>query len=271
MSNATETAIEQRTYGAILESQVNQGLVELRRDTVGLLSSGLAAGLEIGFSLFLMATMLTAVGDEIPAGVVRVLLANMYTVGFIFVILGRSELFTEHTSLAVFPVLQGRAGVGSLARLWTLIFLSNIAGAVIFAALAVLIGPPLGAIEPAAFGKIGRQLVEHTWWVILLSALLAGWLMGLLSWLVSATRDTIGLLFVVWLVTASIGFGHMHHAIAGSVEVLAAVFAGEGVTLGDYGHFILWTTIGNGLGGVIFVSLIKYCHARTRPCGPGGI
>lgn len=271
MPNTTNAVDEQRTYGAILKSQVDQGLIELRRDTTGLLFSGFSAGLEIGFSLFLMAAMLTAVEGQLPSGIVRVLLANMYTVGFIFVILGRSELFTEHTSLAVFPVLQGAAGIGPLGRLWTLIFLSNIAGATVFAGLAVAIGPPLGVIEPWAFGSIAHDLAAHPWWVILLSALLAGWLMGLLSWLVSATRDTIGLLFVVWLVAGAIGFGQMHHAIAGTVEVLAGVFAGRGATLGDYGHFILWATIGNGLGGVIFVSLIKYCHARSRPRWPGGL
>jgi formate/nitrite transporter FocA (FNT family) len=41
--------------------------------------------------------------------------------GFLFVILGRSELFTEHTTLAVLPVLDGRASLRQLGRLWGLI------------------------------------------------------------------------------------------------------------------------------------------------------
>lgn len=251
----------QKTSGEILTAEIAQGLQELRRNAIGLTLSGLSAGLDIGFSLFLMAAMLTAVGGQLPDGVVHILLANMYAVGFIFVVLGRSELFTEHTSLAVFPVLSGDASVAALARLWSLVYVSNIVGATAFAGLVVVVGPKLGVAEPMAFGEIARNLVEHSWGIIFLSALVAGWMMGLLSWLVSASRETISLILIVWLVTAAIGFGQLHHSILGTVEVLAGVFADQGVTLLDYGHFILWTTFGNALGGVIFVALIKYSHA----------
>lgn len=254
----------QKPYEAILESEITQGLQELGRPADGLILSGLSAGLDIGFSLLMMAVMLTAVGGEIPDGIVRVLVANMYTVGFIFVVLGRSELFTEHTSLAVFPVLGGQAGVLALARLWGLVFVANLAGAAAFAWLAVRIGPGLGVIDPSAFGVIAHGLVDHTAWVIFLSALLAGWLMGLLSWLLSASRETIAQIVIVWLVTAAIGFGQLHHSIVGTVEVLSGVFAGQGVTLGDYSRFLFWSTLGNAIGGVIFVALIKYSHAVRR-------
>ena len=264
--NAQE--VSQKTSGEILGAEIAQGLQELRRGAVGLTLSGLSAGLDIGFSLLMMAAMLSAVGDQLPDGVVRILVANMYALGFIFVVLGRSELFTEHTSLAVFPVLSGDASVPALARLWSLVYLSNIIGAAGFAGLVVVVGPKLGVAEPVAFGEIARNLVEHAWWIIFLSALVAGWLMGLLSWLVSASRDTISQVVIVWLVTAAIGFGQLHHSILGTVEVLAGVFADQGVTLGDYGHFIVWSTLGNALGGVIFVALIKYSHA-VRQEAPG--
>lgn len=259
-----DTGETQRPYEEILESEIVQGLRELRRRTGGLLLSGLSAGLDIGFSLFLMAAMVTAVSGDLPDGVVRILVANAYAAGFVFVVLGRSELFTEHTTLAVFPVLGGHARVRQLARLWALVYCSNVVGAALFAAMAVVIGPALGVIEPAVFGTIAHDLVRHDADVILLSALLAGWMMGLLSWLLSATRDTISQILVVWSITAAIGFGQLHHSILGTVEVLAGYFAGQGTTLADYWHFILWSTLGNALGGVIFVALIKYSHAVRR-------
>ena len=102
--------------------------------------------------------------------------------------------------------------------------------------------------------------------MILVSAILAGWLMGLVSWLVTAGRDTISEIVFVWLVTGTIGLAHFHHCIAGSVEVLAAVFAGQGTTLADFGHFLLFSTLGNVIGGVFFVALVKYGHAtKVRP------
>jgi formate/nitrite transporter FocA (FNT family) len=92
---------------------------------------------------------------------------------------------------------------------------------------------------------------------------LAGWLMGLLSWLVAASRDTISQIFIIALVTTAIGITHLHHAVVGSAEVLAGVFSGQGATLAGFGKFLLWSTLGNILGGVLFVALIKFGHIRS--------
>ena len=178
-------------------------------------------------------------------------------------VLGRSELFTEHTTLAVLPVLDRRASLSQLGRLWGLVYVANQAGAAAFAAFLVFLGPRLGIIEPRVFGEIASGLVEHPGWVILLSAVLAGWLMGLLSWLVAASRDTIGQIFIVLLVTTAIGLCHLHHAVVGTAEVLAGVFSGDGATLADFGKFLLWATLGNMLGGFFFVALIKFGHIRS--------
>ncbi|NJK80394.1 MAG: formate/nitrite transporter family protein [Chloroflexaceae bacterium] len=253
-----------KSYWDILQQQVREELTQLSRPSSGLLISGLSAGLDVGFSLLLMAIMYTLTVDVIPEAGLDILIANMYSVGFIFVILGRSELFTEHTTLAFLPVLSRHASLRSLLRLWGLIYSSNLVGAAIFALIASFVGPALGIIEPRAFAAIARPMVEPEWWVILVSGTLAGWLMGLLSWLVTASRDTISQIVIVWLVTTAIGLAHLHHSIVGTVEVLAAIFSQQGVTWGEFGHFLLWTTLGNVLGGLVFVALIKYGHASQQ-------
>jgi formate/nitrite transporter FocA (FNT family) len=88
-------------------------------------------------------------------------------------------------------------------------------------------------------------------------------LMGHLSRMVWATRDTISLMVLVWLVTTVIGYGGLHHVVLGTVEVMAGVASNQGVSLRDYGHFLAWTTLGNALGGSVFVALIKYGHAHV--------
>jgi formate-nitrite transporter family protein len=263
-SVAKDYSDPKKSYREILEQQIKEEIEQLHRPTNGLLISGLSAGLDVGFSLLLMAVMYSLVQGVLAEPLVDILVAMMYSVGFIFVILGRSELFTEHTTLAILPVLNQRASLQLLGRLWSLIYVSNIIGGAIFAAIVVWIGPALDIIDPAAFGAIARPLVEHAWWVILISAILAGWLMGLLSWLVTASRDTISQLVLVALVTTVIGLAHLHHSIVGTVEVLAGLFAGQGISLADFGHFLLWTTLGNAIGGVVFVALIKYGHATRR-------
>jgi len=83
--------------------------------------------------------------------------------------------------------------------------------------------------------------------------------MGLLSWLVTAGRDTKRQVFFVWLITWAIGICHLHHAVVGSVEVLAALSAGT-VTLPDYGRFLACVVVGNIVGGVFFVAVLRYSH-----------
>jgi formate/nitrite transporter FocA (FNT family) len=248
----------------ILRHEIEEGLDALERPVAGLFVSGLSAGLDIGFSLFLMAVALTHADGALPRPVERLLVANLYSVGFIFVILGRSELFTEQTTLAVLPTLGGRSSIAALLRLWSVVWVANMIGAAIFARLATVIGPSLGVIEPRAFVQIAHRLTDHPAHAMLLSGVLAGWLMGLLSWLVAAGRDTISQIVLVWLVTTAIGYAGLHHVVLGAVEVLAGTFAGYGIGPLDVGRFLLWTTLGNTLGGVVFVAILKYGLARPQ-------
>lgn len=84
---------------------------------------------------------------------------------------------------------------------------------------------------------------------------------GLAAWLVAAGRDTVGQVLLIWMITGIIGFGPFHHALLGTTEVLSAMFLNQGITLGQLGHFLLWTTLGNTVGGTVFVALLNYGQA----------
>ena len=183
----------------------------------------------------------------------------MYPIGFIFVVLGRSELFTEHTTLAVLPVLQGIASIKKLLKLWFIVYLANIVGGTIFALILSYFGGTLHFLQDWSLAKIGSQLTEHSWVTKMFSAALAGWLMGLLAWLVAAARETVSQLFLIWIITACIGLAGLPHCIVGNIEVLSAVFTGS-VTFAQYIGFIIPVTLGNIIGGVFFVGVLKYSH-----------
>jgi formate-nitrite transporter family protein len=259
---AGEETQPKRAPKEILQSEIHEGLEVLHRGTVGLFISGLSAGLDLGFSVLLMGVMWTEAHNHLPAPIVHLLVANMYAVGFIFVVMGRSELFTEQTTLAVLPVLNRSASVGSLLRLWIVVYISNLIGAAIFARLVTLVGPALGNIAPEAFGEIAHRVVAHGNTALFLSAVLAGWLMGLLSWLVAASRDTISQIVIVWLITTAIGFAGLHHVVAGSIELFAAMFAHQGISGSEASRVLFWATLGNIVGGTVFVAVIKFGHAK---------
>lgn len=261
MTREAQRYISSLSYREILIDEIIQGLGELRRSALGLTVSGLSAGLDLGFSMLLMATALTFTEGYFNEATQHIIVANLYSVGFILVVMGRSELFTEHTSLAVFPVLARRAMVASLLRLWGIVYVANIVGALGSAILIATVGPGLDAIEDHAFATISGNLLDHPWWLMTLSAVVAGWLMGLLAWLISAATDTVGRIFFIWLITTSIGLVPLHHCVLGAVEVGSAMIALDGVALGDFLRFLSASTLGNLVGGVVFVALIKYGHA----------
>ncbi|MGD8309899.1 MAG: formate/nitrite transporter family protein [Chromatiales bacterium] len=258
----------QKSYREILGEEIQAGLTELRRSGSGLWISAFSAGLDLGFSLLLMAVFMTAATGVLDAPFTELLVANAYTVGFIFVVLGRSELFTEHTTLAVLPVLNRRTTPLSLIRLWVIVYSGNLVGTGLFAVIAAKVGPALGVIDPEAFRVLGDRLLDVDAATTFQSAILAGWLMGLLSWLVTAARDTISQIVIIWLITASIGFAHLPHCIAGTTEVVAAMLSGHPAGAAEALSFLLWATLGNAFGGVFFVGVIKYAHVVRSESEP---
>lgn len=250
MKSARETLID----------MIDKGNHELDRESSGLLLSSLSAGLDIGFGPLLMGVFLTVSATGYGDPGTELLLALAYSVGFTLVILGRSELFTEHTTLAVMPVLNGEASIKGLGRLWSLVFIGNIVGGAVFAALAVLLMPGLGVIESAAFETIALKMTGPTPFYLFLAAVFAGWLMGLLAWLLSAADSTASRLAFIVLVTATIGLLHLPHSIAGNVEVLMGLITSEKVTAANYLGFLALSTLGNAVGGSVFVGLTKYGH-----------
>jgi formate/nitrite transporter FocA (FNT family) len=249
----------QKSQKQILQHTEETALTQLNRTKMGLLLSGLSAGLDIGFSVLLMAVVLSLFKNIFPDPVVEFITGNMNPVGFIFVILGRSELFTEHTTLAVLPVLQKLAGIKKLLRLWFYVYISNIVGGIIFSFILGYFAGTTHVLQGWALEEIGRKLLSVSWQQALLSAVLAGWLMGLLAWLIAASRETISQLFIIWLITAAIGIAGLHHCIVGNVEIFAGMIEGY-FSFTDYIRFLSLATLGNIIGGVFFVAILKYSH-----------
>jgi len=247
----------------ILRHELKEARDAFQRSNSHLLFSSVAAGLELGFSVLLMGRIQTLVAGQVPLAVEEILVANMYAFGFILVVIGRSELFTEQTSLAVLPVLNRQASIGQLARLWSVVYIGNMLGAACMAGIIAFIGPAMGIIAPRELGAIAKGIVNHPPGVIICSGIMAGWLMGLLSWLVAAGRDTISQIVIVWMITTAIGISHLHHVVAGTVEVLAGMFATGEISLAQLGIFLLCCTIGNATGGPFFVAVLKFAIAHN--------
>lgn len=252
--------MQQMPSAAVLNSLIDDALHEMERQRSGLFLSAFSAGLDIGFGPLLMAVLLTLSEGTFGDLSTEILLASAYAIGFMFVIIGRSELFTEHTTLAVIPVLDRQASIGQLGRLWGIVYVGNLVGGAFFTLLAVLLMPGLGVVSPEAFGTIANKLVSHDLSWLFLAGIFAGWLMGLMAWLITAAQETMSRLVIIWIVAGTIGILHLPHSIAGNVEVLFGLFTTPAVSLNDYLAFQVLATSGNAVGGAIFVAVLKYGH-----------
>ena len=247
----------------ILRQEIQVGSEQLDRPALGLFLSAVSAGLDIGFGPLMVASVIARAGEDALGA--RAAMALVYSISFIIVILGRSELFTEHTTLAILPLLSGNTSVGRVGRLWSLVYSGNLIGTLGFAAFAGPVGLALGLFRARDVATMSRQLTGFGGWAIFGSAVAAGWMMGLISWLVTAARDTVGQILIILLIAGAISFLRLHHSIAGSVEVLMGVLV-AGVPTLEYGRFLLIATLGNAIGGIVLVAGLKYGHtikART--------
>lgn len=258
----TEDEIEKARQETPLNADITfevirrRGEEELARPLAALFFSGLAAGLSMGFSLLAEGFLHTFLPDAPWAPLVSKL---GYSVGFLMVILGSQQLFTENTLTAIIPLLarRTRGALVDVIQLWAVVLGANLLGAFIFAwGIA-----HTGVLDPAVHDSlhvIGLVAADGTTWQLILQGIMAGWLIALMVWMLPATQG--GKTTIIVLLTYLIGLGGFPHIIAGSVEVLYAV-AHDGLPWGRYLlHWAPATLLGNVVGGVALVSALNYAQ-----------
>ena len=232
---------------------------ELERAGSALAWSGLAAGLAMGFSLVAEG----ALRSMLPDADWRPLITKFgYPVGFLIVILGSQQLFTENTLEPVVPLLAtpSREKFKKLLRLWGIVLLTNIIGTVLFALMMAKTSVFSEKLK-GAFLAIGLEAIEPTPGTIFLKAIFAGMLVALLVWMLPAAKTAH--IWVIVIMTWLIGVASLAHVIVGSVETSYLMWTGA-ASFGTYlGHFMLPALIGNIIGGVGLVALVNHMQVTS--------
>lgn len=244
----------------IYETVRRTGEEEMARPLVSLWWSGLAAGLSISFSLFAEAVLLVS----LPAAAWRDLVVALgYPVGFLIVILGRQQLFTENTITVILPVIAkfSARSLGGAARLWGIVLLANLCGTLV-AALFCTYTPVITPEVREAMLEVSRHAVMHPVFETLLRGITAGFLMAALVWLMPAAGESqFGIVFVI---TYLIGVSGTAHIVAGSAEAFMLALHGEmppaSLSLG----FGLPALAGNIIGGTALFAMISYAQVMNE-------
>jgi formate/nitrite transporter FocA (FNT family) len=245
-------------YRDIISRVIHEGEAIFKVKNKAITLSAFIAGLEIGFSYFLICSIYYLFDGKVAENTIFKLFSLVYPVGFILVVLGKSALFTEQTSVLALPVLNGQRKISELFRIWGLVILGNVIGGILFTLFISFLAPKLDLFTQETMVTIGEHVVHYDAWILFLSAIVAGWLMGLLNWLLNSAKNSLTRIFLIFMITAVIGFGGFHHSIVGNIEVFGAYLNSDTVSLLDYVSFLLLAIVGNAIGGAIVVGLFKY-------------
>lgn len=257
-NSTSEDSTRTKTHGEILKQQIMEGCETYDRSIRSILLSSFTAGLEIGFSFLMLCSLFGFLEGKFAEETIFKLLAIVYPIGFILVVLGQSILFTEQTSLLALPVLNNKRSILSLFKIWGVVIFGNVAGGILIALTLSWVGPELGLFDTEVIAKIGEHFVDYSLPAILVSAILAGWLMGLLSWLVTSSKETTSEILIIYLITAVMGFTGLHHSIIGQIELFAGMLVSPEISFLVYLKTLCTALVGNALGATIFVALLKY-------------
>ena len=246
---------QSRPNAALIHETIRaEGESELERTWWALGFSGLAAGLSIGFSMVLQGELHAL----LPEGAaVKTIAPFGYTAGFVIVVLGRQQLFTENTLTPILPLLHNHdwPTARKVLALWIIVLAANAIGAFLFAA-AIIHGHAFGPSVTAAFSADARHLVDGSFGITFVRAILAGWLIALMVWLLPAAESM--RLLVIVFITYIIGVCSFPHVIAGMVDVAFLLQTGEASVRDFFIGFFIPTLLGNVVGGVALVAVLNY-------------
>ena len=266
LSHGERKEVERRKSisAAVVHETVREvGEQELRRTPSALAWSALAAGLSMGFSLVAQGLL----HAYLPATSWSPLIENFgYSVGFLIVLLGRQQLFTENALTVILPLLAhpDRNTFLRVARLWVVVLAANLVGAFLFAALVAHT-----AVFPSEVQHSMASVAQHSlrggFGLTILRGIFAGWLIALMVWLLPASEGT--RFHIIILITYLVALGGFAHIIAGSVDVLYLVNSGAISWLTYWMGFMIPTLIGNILGGVTLVAVLNFAQVAAEKIG----
>jgi formate-nitrite transporter family protein len=236
------------------------GEEEMERPATSLWWSGLAAGLSMSFSLLAMALL----EMHLPQADWRALVRSAgYPVGFLMVVLGRQQLFTENTITVVLPVIAEptRHNFSRAGRMWAIVLVANLVGT-LFAALFCTYAPVLDSDVRSAMMSIARESLDHDALGLLFRGITAGFLMAAMVWLIPAS--TAAQFQIVAVMTYLISLSGAAHVVAGSVEAFFLATNGA-LGVGDFvARFLLPVLVGNIIGGTVLFAMLSYAQVMKE-------
>ncbi|CAB3807920.1 formate/nitrite transporter family protein [Pararobbsia alpina] len=224
------------------------------RSPLGFLIGAGMAGAYIGFGDILM----FSVGSHVDPAYVHLIMGGVFACGMTIVICAGSELFTGTAMYMPFALLRGETGIGGMVLVWVVCWIGNLIGTVVLAAILHAAGGGVLLTDGSAvFFKVVEAKMSTPGLPLLAKGLLCNWLVCLAVWMAGRTNNDaakLGLIF--WPIFAFVACG-FEHCVANMFVFALALMAEHPaeITLAGAIHNEVFVTLGNLIGGAIFMSL----------------
>jgi formate/nitrite transporter FocA (FNT family) len=255
---------EAQSPAAIWAQGLEAGDQRLARRPLAAVATGLVGGFDVMVGVGVAAVLAGSLSDVMPAKLAAVLGSLAFGVGFVLLTIGRSELFTENFLIPVGAVLERRRPARMLPRLWVATLVANLAGMLILA-LIFSSHTVLDHTAVVAAGHTADVFAARNAGAAFLSAVVAGMVMTLWTWIGIALRTDVGRVLVALAIGFTIAAPNLNHVIVGTGEMMFGVLGGHsGADWGDIGVNFVLALAGNLVGGTLFVTLARFLQARTE-------
>lgn len=254
-----------RTPEEIWDEGLDEGERRLSRSGVALAATGFAGGTDVMFGVMAATVASAGLADVMPPATAHVLGSLLFGLGFVFITIGRAELFTENFLIPVGTVFAGRASVRELVRMWVITLALNFVALAIFGLIFAVHGVlPEGSLHVA--GTTANTLADRSFIAALLSAMVAGVIMTVFTWITTAAEGAAGRIVVALLVGFLLSAPTLNHAVVGFGEMFFGLVAGTThAGWSDLAANVGIAVLGNLIGGVGIVFTTRVAQVGGHP------
>lgn len=237
-----------------------EGERRLDRSRLELASTSLVAGFDIVFGVIALGAATATMAQHFGASAAHLFGSLAFGIAFIFVVVGRSELFTENFFVPVTALRSGKLPGLKLAELWTVSPVLNIVGGTVLILVVSSQGVlPEGAAP--ALVDLAEKAHAHDHWSSFMSAIVGGALITVMTWMVEGVGTVGGRIVVAWIGGALLALASFNHVIVVTLELILGMRFGAHISLGYVGLNFVIAAAGNMIGGILFVTLTRTSQA----------
>ena len=238
----------------------DEGERRLTRSRLELVTTSLVAGFDVVFGVIALAAGTAAMSPHFGPEAGHFFGSLLFGIAFIFIVVGRSELFTENFLVPITALRRGNLTKFKLAELWTISPILNIAGGLVLILIVSSQGVlPEGA--PQALKEAATHIDDLTAWSAFMSAIVGGALITAMTWMVEGVGTVGGRIVVAWVAGVILALASLNHVIVVTLELIFAIRFGADIAIGAvFANFGI-AAAGNMIGGLLFVTLTRTSQA----------